>query len=441
LIDGIHQESISNNQFRLPNTKDLSGSYMQLDFGKDVSISRIVIWNRIACCDTRITGTSLSVINNANANVFSSSITTRDVAYSFESSSSTLQPVRFSLPNILYGRYLKLSRDFPASLHDGDGPNCINILGIDEYDINGIFISEQSTPSMSTICNNEQTHFGPVYLVDGVHSELDRYNNYRLPHTQNIVGSYMQLDFGKDVLISRIVIWNRVSSFSFRIIGCRLSITNNAGTGVLSQPINTVNSYYTFEWTAVPQFTVSSRYGGSGGSFDSSGMLRCPLGRYVKSIALSPSKDSRYAGFVSGVSVKCDDSTILSHRIPNDSGQSFSYTGDCSGGYISLNIKSGWDFFGSLSAYCLNDGLTSSEIGSAISTKAGHSDGYSTTFQCFGNQRIVGLTVVSGSIFDAIRFICSDYSIPLTDINIKAAAYSWVSTKYSWAGTTNVILF
>jgi len=49
----------------------------------------------------------------------------------------------------LTGRYVKLSRVSKSS--DSTAQYLIHILGIDVYDVNGIFISNQSTPSMSSV--------------------------------------------------------------------------------------------------------------------------------------------------------------------------------------------------------------------------------------------------------------------------------------------------
>ena len=60
LIDGIHAESGASGM-RLPHSTNDPNAAMTLDLGADKVISKIVIYNRTACCSDRINGCNLVV--------------------------------------------------------------------------------------------------------------------------------------------------------------------------------------------------------------------------------------------------------------------------------------------------------------------------------------------------------------------------------------------
>ena len=335
-----------------------------------------------------------------------------------------------------YGRYVRLVRENPTPIGLGSGNNIINILGIDVYDLNGAFISDQSTPYISSIHLNDPNKHGPNYLIDGVHEEFKTDGtSYRLPHTTNNPGVYMQLDFGRDVWISRIVIWNRNMGGMMakeRILGCTLWVYDSNMNGQLRDEIPTAVDVLKYEIFKIPGFTFSSRYGGTGGV--ASVPLRCPIGRYAKSIGLAINANAQsYAfNFVTGVSVKCDDGTTLNHRAGHDSNNQFTYAADCSGGFNSLpQIKFG-GAFGTLKTYCPSSSVISNKLGNSFTSIQNF---YKKSFSCYyENQRIVGLTILSGDYIYSLRVICSDDNSPLTSATIDALVFTYANTTYPWAG-------
>ena len=144
---------------------------MLLDFGKDVLISTIVVWNRIDDGRiNRIIGCTLSIISNANITVFSQPFDKVQEAYEYDFGPrpSTIIPS----PKIpIYARYIKLQRVYKTPIPT-TGDNIINILGIDVYDAIGTFISDQSTPYMSAVTQGNVAQNGPQYLIDGVHQKF-----------------------------------------------------------------------------------------------------------------------------------------------------------------------------------------------------------------------------------------------------------------------------
>jgi len=117
-------------------------------------------------------------------------------------------------------------------------------LGIDVYDNNKAFISSQSTPTMSSIYI-DPSQFGPQFLVDGVHEMINKTSSsIRIPRTNVGRNEFMQLAFASDTLISSVKIWNVVGPDQDQILGCTLSIINNAGVTLYSQNITTLQDMY-----------------------------------------------------------------------------------------------------------------------------------------------------------------------------------------------------
>jgi len=103
LIDGIHRETGGPAGLRLPHSTNVPNAAMTLDLGSDKVISKIVIWNRTACCKERINGCNLIVKNAAGATVLTIPLTGSKDVYTFSapltntSTSSTYEPEPFSL--------------------------------------------------------------------------------------------------------------------------------------------------------------------------------------------------------------------------------------------------------------------------------------------------------------------------------------------------------
>jgi hypothetical protein len=135
----------------------------------------------------------------------------------------------------------------------------INLLGIDVFDQNGNRITSGITPTISPgVYSNDPSHFGPQFLIDGVHQENGP-NGLRLPHSTNVPNAYHQLDLGQDTVISKIVIYNRTACCSDRINGCNLIVNNAAGTNVLTIPLSGSKAVYTFS-APLTNTSTSSTY-------------------------------------------------------------------------------------------------------------------------------------------------------------------------------------
>jgi hypothetical protein len=102
LIDGVHAETGANG-LRLPHTNNTPDAWMQVDLGGDKVISKIVIYNRTACCMDRINGCNLVVKNAAGTNVLTIPLTGSKAVYTFgtpltnTTTTSTYIPEPYSL--------------------------------------------------------------------------------------------------------------------------------------------------------------------------------------------------------------------------------------------------------------------------------------------------------------------------------------------------------
>jgi hypothetical protein len=158
-------------------------------------------------------------------------------------------PAAASVPSgMIKCKVIKLAR--------ADGKNeYINILGIDVYDANGARITSGITPSFSQQWSNP-AEFGPQFLIDGIHTGSAG-PKMRLPVTEPSPNGFMQLDLGQDTIVSKIVVWNRTDCCGNRIIGCKLTATNAAGTEVFNSAITTDRPSYTW---ATPGTSTTSTY-------------------------------------------------------------------------------------------------------------------------------------------------------------------------------------
>ena len=101
LIDDIHTESGAQG-LRLPHSTNVPNAAMTLDLGSDKVISKIVIYNRTACCMDRINGCNLIVKKADGTVVLTIPLTGSKAVYTFDapltnaSTTSTYAPEPYS---------------------------------------------------------------------------------------------------------------------------------------------------------------------------------------------------------------------------------------------------------------------------------------------------------------------------------------------------------
>ena len=133
----------------------------------------------------------------------------------------------------------------------------ISIPGIDIYDASGARITSGITPTVYPILGSDAAHFGPQFLIDGKHEKYNAADPH-LPHTMPDKNAYMQLDLGQDTVVSKIVVWNKTDGGTGdRILGCKITATNTAGTEVFSSTF-TAPSRDSYTWSAPGTSTTST---------------------------------------------------------------------------------------------------------------------------------------------------------------------------------------
>jgi len=118
LVDGVHAEN-GPAGLRLPHTERSPAAFMQLDLGSDKAISKIVIYNRTACCMDRINGCVLKVLNAAGAILVTIPLTGAKAVYTFSA------PLTNSSTS---STYMTEGAPFVLSGYGGPGPNWKLIL-------------------------------------------------------------------------------------------------------------------------------------------------------------------------------------------------------------------------------------------------------------------------------------------------------------------------
>ena len=168
---------------------------------------------------------------------------------------STMKPT-FDSSRPAEARYIKITRT--EAFSEGAA---VGILGIDVYDSDGHFVSDESTPSMSSVYRGDPDRFGPQILIDGLHRQYTSSGDERLTQTNGSIGEYVQLDFGRDILISTVVLWNPRNPSS-SIVGCTLSVINNERVTTYSEKLmDEAMSVYEWEFGPRPRILLRTTNG------------------------------------------------------------------------------------------------------------------------------------------------------------------------------------
>ena len=153
--------------------------------------------------------------------------------------------------------------------------------------------------------------------------------------------------------------------------------------------------------------------------------MRCPIGSIVSSIGVATTTVTANNGHTTAIQLNCSDSgkTVRVYRGASaDNGRSFQTSLSCAGGFSSTQAVFNTDRLVALQILCPGTGnaFAYPPLGETwISSRD-----YTTTLNCEGSQRIVGIAIWASSVINSVRFLCSAEQ-PLDDSNIHAAAYSW----------------
>lgn len=212
-------------------------AFVRLDLGKNVRISRVIVKNRIDCCQDRILGTAITLDkmdekSGKIINVFSEVFRAINDEYLFDTSYKT--------PNtVIIGNQVTLKRMDHNEQH-------INVAGLWLFDIYNKLITKDITPSLSPQYDIV-TNYGPQFLMP---------NTSGVAHTQASTSAYVQLQLPYDIAISRIEVVNRKDCCLDRIIGTAVQVIRTDGTISYRGPIITTSSQtYKFEQQSAKQRT------------------------------------------------------------------------------------------------------------------------------------------------------------------------------------------
>lgn len=210
--------------------------WVQLDLGADINITRLVLTNRTDCCQDKIVGLKVAIMNSDMAVIWSKKITTPVLNYDFNFASGIIP----SDPILQLGRYIKF--------YSGDGSSkSIHIAEIDVFDAAQENVSLGKAAMASSILNNNATSFGPSLLVDGNNSGM-RDGMLSLAHTKDEVNPWFMIDLGKVTSIKSIVIHNRSDCCSDKAVGCKIAILNINQKPVWEKTITSDMQKYTFDF-------------------------------------------------------------------------------------------------------------------------------------------------------------------------------------------------
>jgi hypothetical protein len=135
-------------------------------------------------------------------------------------------------------RYVRLQRT-------DNKDEAINILEIEVYNQLGQKISNGITPSLSPQYGGAEK-FGPKFLIDGIFNS-DSWKS-GLPHTTFSKDAYMELDMGSEVMISKVIVKNRLDCCKERIVGTSLILQDANKNEIYRKTIDETKDEYIFEF-------------------------------------------------------------------------------------------------------------------------------------------------------------------------------------------------
>lgn len=192
--------------------------WMQVDLGSDLPIYSIVVVNRLDCCQGRIKGSVLEIINNANTSVWSSNpfkgpsgdATSQDGIDGFGFYMFNLPAKDPIIPGQLSGQFVRLFHNVAA---------CLNIAEIEVRSTEGgTDIARGKAWSKNSGYSGDSYPIGNV--TDG---NLD---NFAHTACNGSDVPWMEVDLGAEVSISQLVVHNRKDCCTGRVVGAQLEILN-----------------------------------------------------------------------------------------------------------------------------------------------------------------------------------------------------------------------
>jgi hypothetical protein len=224
--------------------------WIQIDLGADTSIGQVIIYNRVDCCQDRLNGARVALINNAGTTVYTSAAL-----------ANSLSHYTISLPNVSVYECITSTTTKSASGQSGRYVAWYLNTGVPHY---------QDTSEIQVFANNDETYniaygktaiqsstylndagYGPSHLTDGAYTSPGGEPNYYIAHTGNDASTWQQIDLGANYNVTKITAINRWSG-NPRVIGSQLALCTAAnGTGCVyrSAAITAAKVSYDYDLT------------------------------------------------------------------------------------------------------------------------------------------------------------------------------------------------
>ena len=213
-----------------------SNPWVLLDMGAEINITRLMLTNRTDCCQDKILGLKVAVMDSMMRVVWCKNIKNVLTTYDWNFSNGMIP----SDPIIQIGRYVSFFSD------DGNSKQ-IHLSEIEVLDPTLLNVARGKSAMSSSILNNNAASFGPGLLVDGNNTGMKDGMLY-LAHTKDEVNPWFMIDLGADSSVKSIVIHNRTDCCGDKAVGCKIAILNTHKQAVWVKTIDSDMSKYTFDF-------------------------------------------------------------------------------------------------------------------------------------------------------------------------------------------------
>jgi len=224
-VDGVIHEhttrygsdlAIDNDGETFASTQATANAWFKVILDKEIPILKIIVVNRVDCCQDRIVGSIIEIVNEKNTSVFKETISKSSASYTFTPKSGT------------NGKTITINRSSNDSI--------LNIAEIKVYTTKSALTSylnyntdikalNTSTEKVLPITADNIT-MSSTYLTFGKDKLVDN-NDATFAHTNFGYNEWIRITLKKDVPISKVIIVNRKDCCKERILGSVLEIRNS----------------------------------------------------------------------------------------------------------------------------------------------------------------------------------------------------------------------
>jgi hypothetical protein len=244
-IDG----NINGNSFT--HTKTSSHNWWQGDFGKPKTVHTITLNNRSTCCTERLQNfyifiTDVDVSGKTFAEIQDSALFSRFIDTPVSSDQNTSHYTSYDIGNGVQGRYVLIYKA-------GDG-----YLSLAEVEAEGrSFHQTNEEPELLTFKSALQKdtikdrHRADIAIDGNIDGNL-------FTHTKTSSHTWWQGDFGKDVKLSEVSLFNRINCCAGRLDDFYMFVTNESVVGKSLEEIKAMASHEVYFSNPVPSSSSSN---------------------------------------------------------------------------------------------------------------------------------------------------------------------------------------